>query len=133
MKFWKKGILFYLGGMTYTALEICWRGWSHGSMFVLGGLCFLLLGSLGRSSMPLMLKAVTGAVVVTALELGCGLVVNRSYQVWDYRRMPWNFHGQICLSYSALWVLLSLAAFLLYDKLDRGLHRVSARRNSSCR
>ena len=128
MKIWKYFILFYMGGMIYAAMEIGWRGWSHGSMFVLGGACFLLLGQLGRvpRPLPLLPRALLGAVVVTALELGCGLLINRSYQVWDYRNVPMNFHGQICLPFTALWVVISLVAFSLYDQLDRGVEKASS-------
>lgn len=127
MKIWKKLMLFYLGGVVYCAMELMWRGWSHGSMFVLGGLCFLLLGGLGRvpSPLPLIPRAAVGALVVTMLELGCGLIVNRTYQVWDYRHMPLNFHGQICLPFTALWILVSLAAFFLYDRLDQRLEQMA--------
>ena len=126
MKFWKKLMLFYLGGMIYCALELLWRGWSHGSMFLLGGLCFLLLGKLGRvpSPLPLLPRALVGAMVVTMLELGCGLLVNRSYQVWDYRHMPLNFHGQICLPFVGLWIPVSLLAFYVYDRLEYRLEQV---------
>ena len=48
MRIWKNFMLLYIGGMTYYAMELSWRGWSHGSMFLLGGLCFLLLGKLGH-------------------------------------------------------------------------------------
>ena len=44
---------------------------------------------------------------VTAIEAACGLLWNRRHQVWDYRRMPLNWRGQVCLPYTALWCLLS--------------------------
>ena len=120
MKIWKKAVLFYLGGMIYCALELLWRGWSHGSMFVLGGLCFLLIGGLGRVDprLPLPARMLLAAVVVTALELGCGLLVNRQYQVWDYRHLPMNFHGQICLPFFLLWVPICYVAERVYDRLE---------------
>ncbi len=126
MKIWRKFILFYLGGMIYCAMELGWRGWSHSSMFLLGGGCFLLLGQLSHvpSPLPLLPRAMVGAMVVTMLELACGLIVNRGYQVWDYRRMPLNFHGQICLPFTALWTLIALVAFFLYDRLDSSLRRI---------
>ena len=115
MKFWKVLLLFYLGGMVYTALELLWRGYSHSSMFVLGGLCFVLIGQLGRRKpkLPLVARTVVGACIVTVLELGCGLLVNRNYRVWDYRQMPLNFLGQICLPYSLLWVALCIPVCIL--------------------
>lgn len=122
-------MLFCFGGMLYAAMELCWRGRSHWSMVMLGGLCFVLLGKLGRvpKPLPLLPRALVGALVVTTLELGCGLLVNRSYQVWDYRKLPLNFYGQICLPFTVLWALISLAAFFLYDRLDSQLDRVTLR------
>ncbi len=107
MKIWKNSILFYLGGMAYCALELLWRGRTHSSMFLLGGSCFSLLGKIGKLSVPLPLRAVLGGVCITAGELAVGLLVNRQFRVWDYRSLPMNFQGQICLIYSLLWVFLS--------------------------
>ncbi|MBQ7416245.1 MAG: hypothetical protein IJW14_04315 [Oscillospiraceae bacterium] len=123
MKIWKQTLLGYLGGMTYTSLELLWRGRSHSSMFVLGGLCFVLIGKLGRVKppLPVPLRMLAAAGIVTMLELGCGLLVNRGYSVWDYRDVPLNYHGQICLPYSLLWVGVSLAAIWLYDRLEEGV------------
>ena len=127
MVFLRKCILFYLGGSAYFILELLWRGRSHGSMFLLGGTCFLLIGRLCRllHRVPLALQLIFSAGLVTLLELLTGLAVNRGYQVWDYRRMPCNYHGQICLHYSMLWVPVSLLAILLYNAADRTLkHRL---------
>ena len=120
MRFWKLSVLFYLGGLCYLTLELLWRGFSHWSMFLLGGCCFVILGQLCRIPpvLPLPLRAITAATVITALELGCGLLVNRSYQVWDYRHLPMNYHGQICLYFSLLWIPLSIAAMFLYQWAD---------------
>ena len=63
-------------------------------------------------------------MAITAVELLTGLLANRSYTVWDYRGMPMNFHGQICLPFSLLWVPLSLGGMLLYDLLDRQLEKL---------
>ncbi len=121
MKIWKKMLLFVLGGCGYMGLECLWRGWSHGSMFLAGGTCFLLLGKLNRTRprLPWPLRALTGAMVITSVELLAGLLANREYQVWDYRRMPMNFYGQVCLPFSLLWIPVSLGAMFLYEILDR--------------
>ncbi len=118
MIIWKFSLLFYLGGMCYAGLELLWRGFTHWSMFLLGGLCFVLVGNLKRLR-PLPLRLTVAAAVITALELGCGLLVNRNYGVWDYRHMPLNFRGQICLPFTLLWIPVSLAAMFLYDRADR--------------
>ena len=121
MKIWKNCVLFYTGGATYLSLELLYRGRSHGSMFLAGGLCFLLIGHLNRvrPRLPLPLRALVGALIVTGVELGVGMVVNRQYRVWDYRDQPLNFMGQICPVFTALWIPLSLVAAVLFDKMDR--------------
>lgn len=125
MRFLRKGILFCLGGAGYMGLELLWRGWSHGAMFVAGGSCFLLLGRLENTTprLPLPFRALTGAGIITSVELLAGLLANRQYQVWDYRDLPLNFHGQICLPYFLLWVPLSAGGMLLYRLLDQGIEQ----------
>lgn len=117
---WRYSVMWYVGGMLYTGLELLWRGWSHGSMFAAGGLCFVLIGHLGElpRPMPLLPRAVLGAGIITAVELGAGLLVNRQFRVWDYRHLPGNFLGQICLPFTLLWIPVSLAAIFAYDRLS---------------
>ena len=114
--------MFLLGGGGYVALELLWRGRSHFAMFLAGGLCFLLLGQLNRVNprLPLWLRCLVGAGIVTVVELGVGLLANRDYTIWDYRQMPLNYRGQICLPYSLLWVPAVLTGMTLY----RGARRV---------
>ena len=111
--------MFLLGGTAYVGLEMLWRGRSHGSMFAAGGLCFLLLGKLRRVKLHPAAKSVVGAGLITAVELATGLLANRTYKVWDYRNMPANFKGQICLPYSLLWMPVSMAAMALHRALER--------------
>ena len=119
MKYTKEAAFFALGGSAYVGLELLWRGRSHGSMFAAGGTCFLLLGKLEKKELPLALRAAAGAGAITAVELVTGLLVNRDHRVWDYRSQPWNFRGQICPVYSALWMPVALAAMALYRRLDK--------------
>jgi len=123
MKIVKPIILFFVGGAGYIAMECLWRGWSHFSMFLAGGTCFLLLGKLNttRPRLPLPLRALAGAGVITMIELLAGLLFNRDYRVWDYRDLPVNFHGQICLGFFLLWIPISLGAMGLYSWLQRRL------------
>lgn len=120
---WKKAVLFAVGGCGYMGLELLWRGWSHGSMFLAGGSCFLLLGRLEHTQprLPMPARAAMGALVITSVELLTGLVVNRDYGVWDYRHLPGNFQGQICLPFCLLWLPLSLAAMQLYTLAEKSL------------
>ena len=114
MRILKQTAMFSLGGAGYVGLELLWRGRSHISMFAAGGLCFLLLGRLSRTGLSPAARCVLGAGIITTVELLTGLLVNRQYQVWDYRGMPLNFLGQICLPFSLLWVPVSLGAMGLY-------------------
>ncbi len=115
----RKTGFFLLGGSGYVALELLWRGRSHVSMFAAGGTCFLLLGALQKTKRSPAVRCVLGAGAITAVELAVGLLVNRQYQVWDYRALPLNFLGQVCLPFSLLWMPLSLGGMVLYEKLDR--------------
>ena len=119
MEIIKKTILGCVGGGIYVVLELLWRGRSHISMFAAGGICFLLLGKLSRMRGPA--RLLLGPLVITAVELATGLLVNRDYAVWDYRDNPGNFLGQICPAYTALWLPLSAAAMALYPRLESRL------------
>ena len=121
MGLWRKSVLFYLGGTAYMGLELAYRGWTHGSMFLAGGTCFLLLGGLEEAEprLPPVLRLPLGAIVITAVELAAGLLINRDYTVWDYRRTPLNYCGQICLPYFLLWIPLGGAAMGFYRLLER--------------
>ena len=115
MRFLRGIFFFLLGGLGYVGIEYLWRGRSHISMFLAGGTCFLLLGELAkRERLPLPVKAVCGAAAITAVELATGLLVNKDHRIWDYRHMPANFKGQICLPYSLLWIPVSTAGLLLH-------------------
>lgn len=129
MKFWKQSVLFYLGGCAYMGMELLWRGRTHGSMFIAGGTCFLLIGQLNhvRPRLPLPLRALTGAGIVTMVELGIGLLVNRNFEVWDYRDRAGNFLGQICPMFTVLWIPVSLMALGLHELLSRSMDGIKDR------
>ena len=119
-------LIMILGGCGYVLVELLWRGRSHVSMFLLGGVCFWLIGRLDRDKpIPLAVQACLGAMLVTALELVTGLVVNcwLKLRVWDYSGLPLNMMGQICLYYFVLWIPLSAGAVVLEDAVRWVLFR----------
>ena len=108
------GIMFLLGCFIYSLLEIAARGYTHWTMTLLGGivgmLLYLLPGTAPRHT--LLLQALSGAFIITALEMVVGVLDNLVLQwhVWSYREMPWNVYGQICLPFSVLWFLVCIPA-----------------------
>ena len=105
---------FLLGGSLYVGLELLWRRRSHESMFIAGGICLLLLGQLRKTKLPETVKPLAGAGMITAIELVTGLLVNRDYTVWDYRQVPGNLKGQICVPFSLLWIPVSMLGMAIY-------------------
>ena len=85
----------------------------------------MLLGKLykGFRRIYLPVKMLLGAALITVLELFTGLIFNRHHTVWDYRKLPFQFRGQISLVYSLLWVPVSLGAMLLYHQAERIVKR----------
>ena len=122
MKWIKNCALFLLGGLGYVCLELLWRGWSHVTMFFAWGISFLLLGKLSRvKNVPLIVRGILGALIITGVELVTGLIFNRSFEVWDYRAVPMNFLGQICLPFTLLWIPVSAFAMALHRRLSNAI------------
>ena len=111
------GSAFALGALLYALIELLWRGHTHWSMLLCGGACFAAIyyvyihcagaGVFGR--------ALIGCAIITLCEFVTGAFVNlkMSWNVWDYSSLPFNFMGQICIAYSALWFALCFPAFYL--------------------
>ncbi|MBP3453212.1 MAG: hypothetical protein J6M20_05815 [Clostridia bacterium] len=106
---------FLIGAVGYPLLELAWRGRTHPSMMLAGGMSAALIHCIGQTNLPPLSKALACGLGITAIEAGCGLVWNRRHQVWDYRHMPLNWRGQVCLPFSLAWCGLS-AAYLLAEK-----------------
>ena len=92
MRLWRYSVLWYLGGMAYTGLELLWRGWSHGSMFAAGGTCFLLIGHLGELDRPLPLtwRMLTGAGITRS-----GATAPCPATFWGKFACPSPFYGSL--------------------------------------
>ena len=99
---------FLLGAAGYPVLEMLYRRRTHYSMAIAGGLGACIIRSISRIDASLTTKALLCGTGITGVELLCGLIWNRRHQVWDYRNMPLNLQGQICLPYTLLWCALSL-------------------------
>ena len=114
--------LWLWGGFIFYGIELLWRGYSYPSMFVVGGLCFLIIGGINNYlpwSIGLVRQAIIGGGAVTIIELISGLILNiwLGLGIWDYSHLPFNLLGQICLTYSLIWVILSVVGIFLDDYL----------------
>lgn len=118
-------LLFLLGGVLYYALELLVRGRSHWSMALCGGLCLWLIYGLCRERprLPLPVRALLSASLITGVEFVAGCVLNLwlGMNIWDYSSMPYQLLGQICLPYSVLWFLLGFPAVLVCTAIRRGI------------
>lgn len=112
--------LFLVGGFTYFYIEILFRGYSHFSMIICGGLAFILCGAINQLMhfrISLTSQMILSSIIITGLEFVTGYLVNirLHWNVWDYSKMPYNLYGQICVAYSAIWLILSLVCIFVDD------------------
>lgn len=113
--------LLETGGILYYVIELLWRGHSHYAMAIVGGIAFVLVGLINEFvltySMPLWIQMLISSGTITTLEFVSGMILNLwlRLNIWDYSNLPFNFMGQICLSFSVAWFFLSLVAILLDD------------------
>lgn len=124
-KFMENTVVFLFGGILYSLMEICFRGYTHWSMTLTGGFCLVVLYRHFRQN-PLesmLTRCFFGMAVITAAEFLTGCVVNimLDWNVWDYSSRPFNLFGQICPLFSALWFLLTIPACWLCRILLRHL------------
>ena len=124
MKSLKLLFVFELGALGYGGIEMLWSGGTHWTMLLLGGVCFLciyLITILTFFVPPV--KWMLCALIVTALELLCGIIVNLrlGWNVWDYSAMPGNLLGQICPQYALGWYLLSVPCSALSAAIEKNI------------
>lgn len=110
-------LLFFCGGIYYGCLETLWRGYTHWTMLLTGGacvLCLFLIAVYGVGK-PLWQLCLSGCLLITAIELFAGWIVNLQLglQVWDYTGKPLHYLGQISLTSSLSWFFLSFPGILL--------------------
>lgn len=117
--------VFLFGAALYALIEVMWRSYTHWSMAITGGLCMAAIYyiHLHCRSISVFGRALIGCALITLAEFIVGLIVNVTFhmQVWDYSGVPFNFMGQICLAYCAVWYAMCFPAFLVCSFLDRKL------------
>ena len=79
----------------------------------------------GRVLPALLVSVVVTAAVCTTIDFTCGMICNQNYEVWDYRAIPFNFMGQVCLQNSTVYTVAALLIlWVFYPLMDRGLRRM---------
>lgn len=108
-------LIYSMGGLLYSLLEIIWRGWTHWSMILCGGLCFTLMYLISAADLAIVQKWILSAAAITTVEFLTGCIVNLrlGWQVWDYSGMPYNLLGQICPQFLLMWLFLSVPGVAL--------------------
>ena len=102
------------GALCYGIIEVIERGYSHISMGLLGAVSMLVIHELNGERRMGKLRIITVLIIsvffITSGELLVGEILNRrlDMKIWNYRSMPFNYDGQICLLYSLVWLLLSV-------------------------
>ena len=121
-------LLWSWGGTVYFLLEVAFKtlrgepeqiSWT---MLVLAVILTIPVERCGEQlpwEVPLWLQALSCALLVTAVELVSGLILNvwMGLGIWDYSHLPGNLWGQICPQFSAAWWVLCFIFIPAFDWL----------------
>lgn len=115
--------LFYIGFTSYITLEVLFRGHSYFLMGLVGALCFLINDKINDCiswDLDLFVQGIIGSCVVTSFELLVGELDRHFLHIgmWDYSDMPFNFDGVVCLTFSILWIFVSIYGIILSDIIN---------------
>ena len=81
----------------------------------------------GRIAPALAASFLVNQVACTSIDFLTGMVANRNYELWDYRDMPHNFMGQVCLQNSLVYTTAAtLVSWVFYPARDAWLRRMPA-------
>lgn len=112
-------VIFLLGGVIYSAVEVVTRGFTHWSMTIAGGICLMIIYHhfLTHPDDGILSHCLFGMITITSVEFIFGVIFNLilGWNVWDYSNMYLNFMGQICPSFSAAWFLISVPAVMICE------------------
>jgi uncharacterized membrane protein len=118
--------------VTYTAIVQCsfkLVGCSSIWMGIVGAVALVILGQFNQRSpirhYPMFIHALLGCLLITALELIAGLILNvwLGFCIWDYSGQVLNLWGQVCIQYSFYWFLACPLAFYVDDVIRWAFYR----------
>ena len=77
-----------------------------------------------RIVLAIFLSFLLNMAVCTLIDFSTGMVANQNYELWDYRDMPFNFMGQVCLQNSLVYsIAATLIVWGVYPLMDTALRR----------
>ena len=78
-----------------------------------------------RSAKAVALSFLANGLVCTSIDFITGITCNLDYHLWDYRQMPFNFMGQVCLQNSMVYTIAAtLIVWVVYPLMDRQIRRM---------
>ncbi len=121
-------IVYSIGAVVYSLIEIMWRGYTHWTMTLLGGTCFSFIYFIADKLRHLKIwtKCLFSSLFITTAEFIVGILVNLVFKmnVWDYSDENFNLLGQICLLYSIFWYFLCIPATFISNILRKKLRHI---------
>lgn len=116
-------VLFSVGFCTYSIIEVLFRGYTYFAMGVAGGVIFVILDQINNFiswKLDLLLQGCIGSLTITALEfvIGSLCLMYGWPRMWDYSSMPLNYNGIICVPFSLVWIMVSIAGIILADCIN---------------
>lgn len=119
-------LMWTWGGTVYFLMEVAYKivmgrpeaiSWT---MLVLAMVLCVPIEVCGAElpwKVPLWAQALLCAVIVTATEFFCGILLNivLDLGIWDYSNLPGNVLGQICPQFFVLWFVLCLVFIPVFD------------------
>lgn len=126
IKFLQYLILFLIGGSIYYLTETIYKGLtrgksSHFSMFIVGGVLLILIGLINEfepfKKLSIIKQMFISSIMITLVEYLSGIYLNIYLKlgIWDYKKLPLNVNGQICLPFTLIWFFFSIIPILLDD------------------
>jgi len=110
-------IKFILGGLIYMGIEVLYDNTSDRSMGLVGGLAFVSCSMILTLNLPYLVNCFIFACLITVLEFIAGKIFNKYYQIWDYRKIPFNLQGQVCLPFWLIWFAIISPFIIWMDKI----------------
>ena len=85
---------------------------------------WLLKKTGNRIALAVLLSFFVNAAVCTGIDFTTGMLANQDYQLWDYRALPFNFMGQVCLQNSMVYsIAATLIVWVFYPLMDNAMRR----------